>query len=506
MMEQNVAYRALSEASLICYDHCKTNFDSLHLERGDWNEGTQVALQACTFPFFCHCGGLIKYPIVEPGCVQAGTRQDGSNQFYGPGVYVLGPFDNVGDDPPQRVTDCGQIVNGTKAIITVQQGFVGYALQRGEPILLPPGLHQWDNADISFQEFIDLSSSLITMGPYTLVTVEESYAAITQDNGKQKVLAGGKSYMLTHQNWKFQTWLSCKMQTDELGPLNITTGDNIALRISANVNWYVHDPVVAAGKNVDLSYGTDSLKMMRDDVKLQVTSSLAALVGSIQYGSKGTSGMSKGIATGQTGNVPEQDGVKMDENEEVTGRKALWDPDKLKGAVEDANGICIRYGVTILSMNLISAAPADPKLVEIMSRGAVAAVSAEETMKAARAEANASVISAQSEALRANAEAEAMLVKVRSEAEATTLKAQADADAERIRAQGAKEAGQLMGESQVAVDLAKLKIAYGPFAENQSSTFFFGLSGPGELPNSILGRALAGETGSQGLALAAHRH
>merc|ERR1712060_892473 len=117
--------------------------------------------------------------------------------------------------------------------------------------------------------------------------------------------------------------------------------------------------------------------------------------------------------------------------------------------------------------------------------------------RAARAEANAALITAESQAIQAKAQAEAMLVKVKSEAEAIKLKAQADGEAERIRAQGSKEAGQLMGESQVAVDIAKLKIAYGPFAENQSSTFFFGLSGPGELPNAILGRSLAGETGTQ---------
>jgi len=161
--------------------------------------------------------------------------------------------------------------------------------------------------------------------------------------------------------------------------------------------------------------------------------------------------------------------------------------------------------VTIISLNLISVAPADPKLVEIMSRGAVAAVTAEETTRAARAEANAALITAESQALQAKAEAEAMLVKVRSEAEAVKLRAEADSEAERIRAQGSKEAGQLMGESQVAVDIAKLKIAYGPFSENQSSTFFFGLGGPSELPNAILGKALAAETGTQGLAMAASR-
>jgi len=505
-MMDNVAYQALTEANLICYTHAVRGFDQLIFERGDWSAETQVLIQCACCPLM-NCCGYIKYPIVEPGCVQQGSHQDGTNRFYGPGVYVLGPFYSI-EDQAVRIADGSAVVNGTKAIVTVKQGYVGFALEKGEPILLPPGLHQWDNPDIRFQNFIDLSSSLITMGPYTLVTVEESYSAITQDNGKQKVLEGGKSYMLTHQNWKFQTWLSQKMQTDELGPLEITTGDNITLRITANVNWHIHDAIAAAGKNVDMTQGRDSLKLMRDDVKLQVTSSLAALVGTIQYGSKGTKGMNQTVRTGKTDQddgTGDKEGEPGTEEEEKTGRQALWDPDRLKDAVSDANMICGRYGVSIFSMNLISVAPADAKLVEIMSRGAVAAVTAEETLRGARAEANANIITAQAQAAQAKAEAEAMLVKVRSEADALKLTASADAEAERIRAQGSKDAGLLMGESQVAVDIAKLKIAYSPFEDGNASTYFFGLSGPSDLPNAILGKSLAAETSKQGMAMAASR-
>merc|ERR1712027_184240 len=114
-------------------------------------------------------------------------------------------------------------------------------------------------------------------------------------------------------------------------------------------------------------------------------------------------------------------------------------------------------------------------------------------------------ITVQGEAARAQSEADAMLTKARAEAEAVAIKAKAEADAEITRAEGAKAAGLLIGESEVATSLAKLKIAYTPFAENQSSTFFFGLQGPGELPKAILGSHLAGEAGS-GLALAAASH
>eukprot|EP00927_Polykrikos_kofoidii_P020611 TRINITY_DN19820_c0_g3_i2.p1 TRINITY_DN19820_c0_g3~~TRINITY_DN19820_c0_g3_i2.p1 ORF type:complete len:551 (+),score=66.19 TRINITY_DN19820_c0_g3_i2:263-1915(+) len=528
MTLKNTALRALTEANLICNDYIVQGYDHLgDMMPGDWSAGSSLCLQCCTCPCFMHCCCQIKFFVVEPGCVQVGSNADGENLFFGPGVHVkCGLWYSV-ESAQRRVAESDSIVNGTRAIITVKQGYVGLAVDKGEPIVLAPGLHQWNNPDVSFDKFIDLSSNLITIGPYTLVTVEECYAAITQDNGKQKVLAGGNSYMLTHQNWTFQTWLSLKMQTNQLGPFDVTTGDNINLRVVANVNWMVRDAVVAAGYNVDVSSGADSLGMIKADVSLQVTSSLASLIGSIFYGAQQTQGLQRAARDGQVqlpGAVGDEDGANRGrepepEIDDKLNRKALWDPCRLQNAVDDANAICGRYGVEILSINIISAAPADQQLVEIMSRGAIATVSAEETLKAARAEANASLITAQAEAARAQAAADAKLISARAEAEATTIAvqgeaaraqaaaeakiiaAQADANADRTRAEGARDAGILLSESEVATSLAKLKIAYGPFAENQSSTFFFGLDGPADLPNALLGKHLAAQTGTTGLAL-----
>eukprot|EP00927_Polykrikos_kofoidii_P020610 TRINITY_DN19820_c0_g3_i1.p1 TRINITY_DN19820_c0_g3~~TRINITY_DN19820_c0_g3_i1.p1 ORF type:complete len:553 (+),score=67.68 TRINITY_DN19820_c0_g3_i1:93-1751(+) len=522
---KNTALRALTQANLICNDYIVQGYDHLgDMTRGEWSAEKSLCLQCVTCPFCVNCCCQIKFFVVEPGCVQVGSNADGENLFFGPGVHVRCGLWYTVESRQRRVAESDSIINGTRAIITVKQGYVGLAVDKGEPIVLAPGLHQWNNPDVSFDKFIDLSSNLITIGPYTLVTVEECYAAITQDNGKQKVLAGGNSYMLTHQNWTFQTWLSLKMQTNQLGPFNVTTGDNINLRVVANVNWMVRDAVVAAGYNVDVSSGADSLGMIKADVSLQVTSSLASLIGSIFYGAQQTQGLQRAAREGEvqlSGAVGDEDGDKHrrakgepePESDDKLSRKALWDPSRLQSAVDDANGICTRYGVEILSINIISAAPADQQLVEIMSRGAVATVSAEETLKAARAEANASLITAQAEAARAQAAADAKLITARAEAEATTIAvqgeatraqaaaeakmiaAQADADAERKRAEGARDAGLRLSESEVATSLAKLKIAYGPFAENQSSTFFFGLDGPADLSQALLGKHLAVQTG-----------
>merc|ERR1719350_1276814 len=100
---------------------------------------------------------------------------------------------------------------------------------------------------------------------------------------------------------------------------------------------------------------------MRDDVNLQVTSSLASLVGSIRYGAQGTEGIQRATRDGHAplpGQVLDDDAEAVrpePEPEEKLSRKALWDPARLQCAVDDANSICKRYGVEILSINLISA-------------------------------------------------------------------------------------------------------------------------------------------------------
>lgn len=546
----NRALRALYKNELVCEDHLvEGGFQGMegHLEPGNFGPEMSLLLQVLTLPCCCNFCSQLMFFSVEDGCVKRGTSTMGTDVLYGPGVHVrCALYSRVTDDFDIRVADTAQVLNGTKAIVTVEQGMIGLAIDKGLVIVLPPGMHYWDDPSIKFKEMVDLSSNIIKMGPYTLVTVEECKAAITQDNGRQRVLPGGNSYMLTHQNWTFQTWLSLKMQTTELEPDVVTTGDNINILLQANVNWVVKDAVKAAGYNVDVTSGGDSLKMICDDVKVQVMSSLASLIGAIHYGTQSTAGVNQAARTGKVpkkkkvepelpGAVPhDDDDTASEASEQVAGfadrkvarkrgrkddgklgRKALWDPRHLQNAVDHANSITNRYGVDVLSINIIQAAPADKALRDIMSRGTIATVAAEETMKQARAEANsvliaaqtqaaqaratadALLISARSEAARAQAEANAMLVKAEAAAQAKAIEAGADAEADRTRAEGAKDAGQLLAESEVATDLAMLKIAYGPFQNNKASTYFFGLEGPGELPTALLGKHMAGQTAAR---------
>ena len=66
------------------------------------------------------------------------------------------------------------------------------AQDMGQPVLLPPGMHQWRSATMRFDACVDLTQPVISLGPYTLLTVDKGYEAVTQNNGKQEVLAGGE--------------------------------------------------------------------------------------------------------------------------------------------------------------------------------------------------------------------------------------------------------------------------------------------------------------------------
>ena len=55
----------------------------------------------------------------------------------------------------------------------VPQGQIGLAFDRGQPVLFPPGLHQWDSQTLKFEKCTDLCQPVIEMGPYTLLTVDE---------------------------------------------------------------------------------------------------------------------------------------------------------------------------------------------------------------------------------------------------------------------------------------------------------------------------------------------
>merc|ERR1719399_2466628 len=382
--------------------------------------------------------------------------------FAQPGMHNINSmFIRVTSEPrPLR----GHIKHGNRTIVVVDQGSIGYASDNGQPVLLPPGIHVWTSESMDFVKQHHLNDHIIELGPYTLVTVNEGYSAVTQNNGKQVILAGGHTHFLTHKNWKFEKFITLKIQTDDLEKIKATSADNINMMVDSTVNWRIVDVEVAATMAAETmamsgkgSISADITKLRRDVLK-QALASLAAFIGSVNYSdsfhmsaaaaghmaSKAVQGVAVDSSSREEGGAGAAGGG-ADEGDRKFVENPMYDLEKMGTSVEHANRVTRTYGVEIMSINVISATPCDDKLTKSLASGAVASAEALQAETAARGQANAVRIAAEAEAARVKIEAQGI-------GEAEVLKAQAHADgiravSEAIVEKGGKEAmGQRIAE------------------------------------------------------------
>jgi len=379
---------------------------------------------------------------VKEAHIRTGQDKGGGYHFFLPGVHRLfDPFMVV--DPEDIPVTRESIVHGNRSIVTIRQGFIGLCDDCGHPVLLPPGMHQWKSDTLVFQRSIDLAQPVVKLGPYTLVTVDEGYAAITQDNGKQVILAGGEMHMLTHRNWKFEKFLTQKLQSHDLRSLRATTADNVVLEVTANISWLIADVGLAAKMASDtMGSGGDDLQQIKNDVFKQCEASLSAFVGGLTYAEK--VGVSAVAAASAKGN---------------SGRAGVFDTGRLSSALGHANDVCKRFGVEIIGINILSAFPKDQCLSDALAAGAVAQANAEQAEATARGK------------------AKALMIATEGEANATRIKAEADLDAARK-----------LEQSPIAVDLARMQKAGEAISDKH--TLFFGAASPSNLPGLLANPAV----------------
>jgi len=96
------------------------------------------------------------------------------------------------------------IQHGPWTIATIRQGFVGVCEADGQMMLLPPGMHAWNNKDVTFEKEADLSERVVTLGKgAVLLTVVEGHVAVVLHNGVQELLPGGQRHLLIGCEWSF---------------------------------------------------------------------------------------------------------------------------------------------------------------------------------------------------------------------------------------------------------------------------------------------------------------
>merc|ERR1719203_551358 len=227
--------------------------------------------------------------------------------------------------------------HGNRVILVVEQGFIGVAFDNGQPVLFPPGIHVWTSETLKYKGAVSLDQHVVKLGPYTLLTVDEGYAAVTQNNGKQQILLGGHTWLLDHKNWRFEKFLTLKIQTDDLDKIQATSADNITMMVTSTVTWRIVDPMLAATMAAETmsAAGGDcpsDMKKLKSDVLKQAIASLASFMGGVNYSD--SFHMAAQAAQKSTGASPMTRGEP--EPERKCMDNPLYDVDRMTSSVEHA--------------------------------------------------------------------------------------------------------------------------------------------------------------------------
>lgn len=211
-------YRSLCEHDLLCFDYMRERLDDIFIgsdfkANSSKSENLRQRIRACFLP---PVFGLAYYLathsefFVPAGHV--GLLMDNANNylFAQPGMHnIKGYFTRViGAPQPLR----GVIRHGNRTIAIIDEGFIGHAEDNGKTVLLPPGIHVWTSDSLDFKCAVDLNQDIVRLGPYTIVTVDAGYAAVTMNNGEMVVCDGGATHLLDHAKWSFDSYMSLKVR------------------------------------------------------------------------------------------------------------------------------------------------------------------------------------------------------------------------------------------------------------------------------------------------------
>jgi len=470
--EDTPAYSVLKQAGILCCKYRRRDIESIFTGT-DLRANTDAMRNIKNrLKWGYYCGGCCLYKsmhtemFVPAGHVGLLMNDRNEYLFAQPGMHNIASFfiRVVSDPIPLR----GHIRHGNRTIVIVEQGYIGYATDNGQPILLPPGIHVWTSESLDFHKSVPLKDHLISLGPYTIITVDEGYAAVTQNNGKQMILPGGHTHLLDHMHWKFEKFMILKIQTDDLEKIQATSADNINMIVNSTVNWRITDPVIAAtmaaetmatsGKAGDVS--ADITKLRRDVLK-QALASLAGFIGSVNYSesfhmSAAAQSEKRIDQAAREQRVRSLSSERLDEPfAEPVGKgfadNPLYDSEKMMTAVEHSNRVTRTYGIEVMSINIISAAPVDAALTKSLACGAVASAEALQAETAARGTANAVRISAEAQAEKARIEsqgqADSEIIQARALGEAVRIKAESDKQAEILQGEGAAQRTRLHADA-----------------------------------------------------------
>ncbi|NRA47297.1 MAG: hypothetical protein HRU09_20295 [Oligoflexales bacterium] len=381
--------------------------------------------------------------------------------------FILSPWSSI--EQKKKIHD-PIITHGPITSVRIKDGELGYALNTltGNPVLLAPGFHYIEDANVVFKGLVDLKKEVNNLDNYTLLRIRTGRVGIVyKDNGKLDILSPGL-HLIREPDY-VRCIASTQQEIVKLEEKTYTSADNVGLRINADVFYYLKDPEVA------FEQGFESLKDVHDTLKDQAIATLVNIVRRERFSN-----------IGQSGNKP----VQAQEESSEKGEDLKVDFGKLfenthDQFVEDLQRTFgDKYGIHIENIRILSIEFADRKLAESITNNAIlyAQTRAQlENIKSqqkintekANYEREVKVIESEGEsqaainrakgkgeAMRIEAEMKAKQIEILAEAQAKQVRLAADAEKYRIEkeAEAKQEYAKKLGETDLGKDMTLYEI------------------------------------------------
>ena len=154
--EDTPAYNALKHAGVLCTTYRRRSIDDIFTGVDVSSNTDQLRNIRLKAQYGYCCGGCLLYHMmhtelfVKAGHVGLLMDQSNNYLFAQPGMHNIAScfIRQTGAPVPLR----GHIKHGNRTIVIVEQGYLGYATDNGQPVCLPPGIHVWTSESLDFVE------------------------------------------------------------------------------------------------------------------------------------------------------------------------------------------------------------------------------------------------------------------------------------------------------------------------------------------------------------------
>lgn len=407
---------------------------------------------------------------------------------YGLGMYagepkILLPGLHIQTDPLFTFTKFQNqrekvISHGSLHRIIVEEGTRALAWKGNEPQLFNAGIYHFVSPLFKYERSVKIDVTVAKLDSFCVVTVDEGRVGIAYDRGVLRILDPGEHWMNAQENQKFLDFLPTTQQVRELKTLEVLTNDGLVVKVLGSITFRIISPHKAV-----LNIGSSSAEAkdkhagaitqsIFSTIMRRANDTLASLLTGTSILTSAGMGFAESTVNTSSADLPDYNGNrpvqpdqmqmdhKMDtskENQPVSKESEADHDVELNALIRQrfkeslTQTLISEWGVELSDMNVIDIEVLDEEVRSALAEGVRSNIVAVTDRKTAESK---------SETLRILAQGHRDAAKIKTDGKTYAIE-------ETARAQ--LKAGQLLEQTPVAVDIRMAETAAKALSDSNSS-------------------------------------